>query len=101
MTPGAKKDNDELHMVESVLYKSLISQASALEKIAAIEEKCSGDMRGSFNVAFGLLADSFDYIFFGGARKCVETIFHHLSMTTMNICLLELLLKMVCYLALT
>ena len=75
MTPGAKKGNAELHMVVSVLCKSLISQASALEKIAAIKEKCSRDMYGSFNEAFELLADSFDYIFFGGARKCVETIF--------------------------
>ena len=57
-------------------------------------------MRGSFNEVFELLADSFDYIFFGGARKCVETIFRHLSMTTLNICHQELLLKMVCYLAL-
>ena len=100
MTPGAKKGNAELHMVESVLCKSLISQASALEKVAAIKEKCSGDTRGSFYEAFELLADSFDYIFIGGTRKCVETIFHHLSITTMNICHLKLLLKMVCYLAL-
>ena len=68
MTPGAKKCNAELHMVESVLCKSLISQASALEKLAATKVKCGKDMRGSFNAVSGLQADSIEYSCFGRAR---------------------------------
>ena len=58
MTPGSKKANAELHMSESAWCKSLIAPSSALEKLAAIKDKCSKDMRGSFNAVFGLLADS-------------------------------------------
>ena len=68
MTPGSKKANAELHMVESAWCKSLIAQSSALEKLAAIKDKCSKDMRGSFNAVFGLLADSIEYSCFGRAR---------------------------------
>ena len=48
--------------------KSLISQASALEKLAATKVKCGKDMRGSINAVSGLQADSIEYSCFGRAR---------------------------------
>jgi hypothetical protein len=68
MTPGSQKTNADLSVVESACCKAVISQATALEKLAKMKEKCGKEMHNSFNEVFALLAEGIEFSCFARAR---------------------------------
>lgn len=68
LPPSAKKDSNDLQVIESALCKSATVQAKALDKLAELNKELNTSQKGALSEAMRAISDAVEFTVFARSR---------------------------------